>query len=64
MQTIKAIIAKIDGNKTYILATALAVTQLLVAFEAITPQTGQWISGLLAGGGYATMRHAISKSKS
>ena len=53
---------KINGKKTYIVAFILALLNLLVAFDVISPDNLAQINTVLSSLGLATLRAGVSKT--
>ena len=51
---------KLEGKRTYIIAAVLAVLNLLVAFNVISPEHLAQINSVLAATGLATLRSAVN----
>ena len=62
MRTIFDLIAKtLSGEKTYLVAIAIAVVTIAQALGWITPEVAQILFGLLGGTAVATLRAGIAK---
>lgn len=53
-------LSKLQGKRTYVVALAIAILNLLVAFEVISPQNLEYINMVLGALGLAALRSGVS----
>lgn len=53
----------LEGKKTYIIAVVIALLNLAVAFEWVTPEYIEQINIVLVALGFGTLRAGVTKSK-